>query len=157
MFENILASLLDEQEKKRNNTIFYINNGYCESWAPANRVFNDEGLKKYSTDARWNAYSAGKITREAAVKFAVDRYNKSIDKETAGKVARLETIAAAPDIDYISILISWKRSQTWGYNPTAETHDSNGKYTIGSASGCGYDKESAAVAASFNNNNSKRS
>lgn len=154
MFENILKSLLEEQENKKTSTLFYIENGYGLTWAPENRTASDKGLKDYSTDARWNAYKAGTLSREAAVEKAQARYIKKLEKETAAKIARLETIAAAPDIDYIMIDISWNRSSVWGYNPAVETSDNKGCYTTGRASGCGYDKESAAVAESFNRNNS---
>ena len=38
--------------------------------------------------------------------------------------------------------IVWVRSRTWGSNPNVQHHGT----TIGRASGCGYDKESAALA-----------
>jgi hypothetical protein len=39
----------------------------------------------------------------------------------------------------------------WGYNPSVEVRTNAGR-TTGSASGCGYDKESAAIADAFNKN-----
>ena len=41
-----------------------------------------------------------------------------------------------------SFRIVWVKSRTWGHNPNVKY---NG-YTVGKASGCGYDKESAALA-----------
>lgn len=154
MFENILKSLLEAQEERKNITSFYIKNGFCESWAAENKIASDEGIKRYSTPAKWDLYTAGKITREDAVKKAIERNNKKVDKETAAKIARLETIAAAPDLNYISINVEWKKSSVWGHNPHAEARDNKGIYTYGTASGCGYDKESSAVASALNANNS---
>lgn len=37
--------------------------------------------------------------------------------------------------------IIWVKSRTWGYNPNVKW----GNQTVGKASGCGYDKESAAL------------
>jgi hypothetical protein len=56
----------------------------------------------------------------------------------------------------ISIVVEWKKSRTWGSNPTATVRAFRGELihrTTGTASGCGYDKESAAVANALNANN----
>ena len=61
----------------------------------------------------------------------------------------------------ITISIEYKRSRTWGWNPNATiraTVRNNDDYAIawdmstGRASGCGYDKTSAATCHAFNNN-----
>lgn len=51
----------------------------------------------------------------------------------------------------MSISVEWKKSQTWGYNPHATVSAVN-TTTTGRASGCGYDKQSAAIAAAFDEN-----
>lgn len=130
------------EKKERKN---YIMNGYTGN--------NDAGLKRYLTETRWNQYQAGTITRKEAIPYAVKRMEKEIDKETAKKLARLERIEKASDINYIRVAIEWNRSRVWGSNPSVEVFtDAYNGYTRGSASGCGYDKESAAVAEAFNNN-----
>lgn len=47
------------------------------------------------------------------------------------------------------INVDWHRSRMWGSNPRAEVWANlagiRGDYTNGTVSGCGYDKESAAV------------
>lgn len=47
------------------------------------------------------------------------------------------------------INVDWHRSRMWGSNPRAEVWANlagiRGDYTTGTVSGCGYDKESAAV------------
>lgn len=56
----------------------------------------------------------------------------------------------------ISINIEYKRSRTWGWNPTATVTASldgvRTDTTIGTASGWGYDKLSAAVCEAFSEN-----
>lgn len=87
------------------------------------------------------------------------RTEKHEAKEYAAKLARIEA-AEKTEVKRasISILIEWKWSRTWGYNPTAhvtltaEMTDGTHKYqtATGTASGCGYDKGSAAVAQALN-------
>ena len=67
---------------------------------------------------------------------------------------RIETIARAnDDIENINISINWVKSPAWGYNPHATITTNNGTIAEGRASGCGYDKESAAIAEALNKNN----
>lgn len=48
----------------------------------------------------------------------------------------------------IKIEVNWTKNRTWGLNPCAELWD--GDYTNARVSGCGYDKESAAVSSALN-------
>jgi hypothetical protein len=54
----------------------------------------------------------------------------------------------------LTITVEWKKSRTWGYNPhvqvTAKNVDGPWGYANSTASGCGYDKESQAVADALN-------
>ena len=58
---------------------------------------------------------------------------------------------------YIELDVEWKRSATWGYNPSVDMRweDAEGYWhhleKAGRASGWGYDKHSAAVAEALNN------
>ena len=71
----------------------------------------------------------------------------------SAKRSEIETILSSPDLTTITINVERKKSKMWGYNPTVkvvvrsiEIHE----HTIGTASGCGYDKESAAIAEALN-------
>jgi hypothetical protein len=68
--------------------------------------------------------------------------------------AGLDLIRNAPEVVSISIGVEWAKSATWGRNPTASAcvETSDGRFTRyeGRASGCGYDKESAAIAEALN-------
>lgn len=148
-FTEIKKIVTEDSNKRQENTAFYIENGYFPTWAEEHHTDPDRGLKEYSTETRWNQYRAGTITREKAVEFATSRALKAIAKDTAATLAKLDRIAAAPDLNFISISVDWVRSRTWGYNPTAEIRTNAGTFT-GRASGCGYDKESAAIAEALN-------
>lgn len=134
-FEMLENRLHEDAKQQLNNTLFFIREGYLPTWAEENRTDSDRGLNKYLTDLRWQQYKTGKISREKAVEIASARATKQAEKALKKQLARLETVRNAPDINYIQIMIDWKRSATYG-----------------TASGCGYDKESTAVAQAFNAN-----
>ena len=85
-----------------------------------------------------------------------DRMKKirEIEKERLQELSRLEVVNDALDLDYIKIKVEWKKSNTWGYNPKCDAWTSGYHYDTGSASGCGYDKESAAVEKALRNSDS---
>ena len=93
----------------------------------------------------------GYIERNAnEKKYFIDCYKKAIKKA--------EAIAAAQTLTACRISVEWKKSRVWGYNPHATvdawTVDADGAQecttTTGRASGCGYDKQSAAIAEALN-------
>lgn len=86
---------------------------------------------------------------------------KQIKKEEAKKqivkndcLLKIQDMKKAGSLKYLKITVEWSRSQTWGYNPHVEAWAQYANigtlYNTGSASGCGYDKESAAVASAIN-------
>lgn len=93
---------------------------------------------------------AGQIP-EAAQKKMCARFDRENEKQRAKYLEKIERAEAAPDIRAAHINVDWKRSATWGYNPTAEIIGEK-RRTSGHASGCGYDKESAAIASAANAN-----
>lgn len=80
----------------------------------------------------------------------IKEYNTRLNKN----LKRIDTIENANNnIESITINIDWVRNTTWGYNPHAVVYTNNGDITEGRASGCGYDKESTAIAEALNKNN----
>lgn len=153
MFTNLKNRIEAEAAEAKEKARFYIEVGYYPTWAEENQRPGDNGIKHYCTAARWDAYQAGKISREKIVELTIKRMEKQQDKETAEKLEKLEKAAAAPDLENVSVSVEWKRSSTWGHNPTATiTIYAGGHWTqyTGTASGCGYDKRSAAVGAALN-------
>lgn len=149
LFEMLEKRIHEEHEKSITGKTFYIENGYCPTWAEEHRNNPDVGLKAYSTETRWKQYQSCIISREKAVELATKRACKDVEKDTAAKLAKLERMANVPDLVFISVSVEWVRSRTWGYNPHVEVRTNTGTYT-GTASGYGYDKESAAIADAFN-------
>ena len=126
--------------------------------ARADFAIYESYLQRYLTPAKLKEYEGGKISRAAAVELATARAAKEIDKQTAANLAKIERAATAPDLFAVYISIEWTRSRVWGYNPRTEarTFSKNADgVTVynsanGSASGCGYDKASAATSEAFN-------
>jgi len=87
---------------------------------------------------------------------------KAIVKAHNEKDSIIKKYEALKGITYkhikIEIAVSWKKSYTWGYNPHADvsifTKTSDDQTTYQrietTASGCGYDKLSSAIATAFN-------
>lgn len=148
-FANLAHLIEIEAEQKKARARFYIENGYCTEWN-GEHAKNDNGIKQESTPHRWHQYQTGEITREKAVELATKRREKEIDRETIKKNDQLLTARDAAEIKNVSIYVEWHRSQTWGYNPTATVIINGVQEYTGRASGCGYDKETAAVGAALN-------
>lgn len=151
MFEKLKERYLQDRQDQKEKTLFYIENGYMPTWNE--KEFSDNGIKRYCTATRWDQYTAGQIDRTKAVELAQKRYTKQLEKEIQKQLELLDVIAAAPDLQFISINVYYKRSSVWGYCPSVDVHTNNG-FSTGYASGCGYDKESAAVADAFNKDHS---
>lgn len=108
----------------------------------------DNGLQEYLTPGKWGKYSAGEMTRAKAVESAIARMEKQYHKRMTKELENIDAMMATKAPNFISIRVEWHKSPIWGYNPVAEVV--TGIYTTGKASGCGYDKESAAVASALN-------
>ena len=151
MFTELRKEFLKDRESQRKQNAFFIKHGYLSNWNEENKNENDNGLRRYSTNRRWEQYQNGEIDRAKAVELATKRMSKEIDKEITKKLAHIEAVENAPELDFCSVNVEYRRSSVWGYNPSVEAW-TNGERDIftGYASGCGYDKESAAVADAFN-------
>lgn len=80
-YKNIKNEVITDSETRKNNTAFYVLNGYMPTWAAEHRGDPDRGLREYSTATRWEQYKNGRITREKAVEFATARAFREIDKK----------------------------------------------------------------------------
>ena len=90
-------------------------------------------------------------TIKALKQYLSNRWNKQIEKSISEVDGKLSFIYDYPEIKEITITVEWKRNRTWGNNPTAETFISGlGRLSSGSIGGCGYDKQSTAVAEVLN-------
>lgn len=107
------------------------------------------------TAAQYNHLKNGNLKRFKEL------VRKQIEKEEAKKqivkndcMLKIQDMKNAGPLETLKIIVEWSRSQTWGYNPHAQAWAQYANigtlYNTGSASGCGYDKESAAVASAIN-------
>ncbi|RDY21428.1 hypothetical protein [Criibacterium bergeronii] len=149
LFTNLRALLIQEANKEKEETTLFIKKGYCFSWSEEHRKESDNGLRRHSTATRWEQYQNGNISREKAEELAIKRAMKQHDKQLNEALKLLQSVENAEELNYINISIDWVSSRTWGNNPHVEAFI-DGKMFTGSASGCGYDKESAAVAQALN-------
>ena len=102
--------------------------------------------------ARLTARQAAKPIAEAK-KIALAKSRANYDAEIAATRDNFERISTAPELISVDIAVEWRKSSVWGYCPhvTANISDANGWTRCeGYASGCGYDKESAAIAKALN-------
>lgn len=72
-------------------------------------------------------------------------------KSTKIRIDKLNKAEGAADVQQFTVTVEWVKSRTWGKNPHATVYGRN-FITKDFASGCGYDKESAAIAGAFNDN-----
>lgn len=140
-FERMRKAVQEENEKYFRNHSEYIKR-------------SENTLKAESTAARWNNYKSGKADRETTERYAIERKDRYFKKQLEKNLETIKTAEnSTPEIESITIFIDWKRNATWGHNPHAEiTIDTaTRRYTYhGTASGCGYDKRSAAVVSALN-------
>lgn len=94
------------------------------------------------------------LTTKEIKEILKNKITKEYEKRQEKNTKRINTITEANEnITNINININWVKSPTWGYNPHATITDNLGNITEGKASGCGYDKESTAIADALNKNN----
>jgi len=106
-------------------------------------------LTKTTLKKQWRSLKELKdylITRELKMK------QRELDKQRT-KVFNI--LNSDKNVESITIGIEWKRSSTWGHNPTATATINFDDYTreefsSGSIGGCGYDKESTAISEALN-------
>lgn len=114
---------------------------------------NENLIRRFSTAYTYGKYQAGDFPHEKAYKKAYDKMVRTIYKERDEKLEKLTKIEQAEDIEQIRISVEWKKSPAWENNPHVElsAYSSNGCDTAkATASGCGYDKESQAIAKALN-------
>lgn len=87
--------------------------------------------------------------------YLIKRYDLKKEKELLKEISQIDTVYNSTDVDSIKISVEWKKSSMWGNNPTAEIRvfykdNSSDVFCSGSIGGCGYDKESTAIANALN-------
>ena len=141
-------------EKLKNEVIKENNKQLKKSISNLNKAKKEDLLDMWYYAEKLTKRQKEKLeNKELTIKEAKNIIKNKIIEENQKRIEkdlkRIETIKNACDnITHISINVEWTRNTTWGYNPHATVYTSNGDATEGRASGCGYDKESAAIAES---------
>ena len=119
-----------------------------------NDILNLWYYKDKLTDTQYNKYINNELTDKQIKEILKKKIIKEYEKRKDKTLKRIETITQANEkITNINISVNWVKNATWGYNPHATITTDFGTMTEGKASGCGYDKESAAIAEALNKNN----
>ena len=88
---------------------------------------------------------------EKIIEKITNKRKREINREIEKRFDRLHEVEEVETPTAVSIVVEWHKSRTWGMNPRARVA-AKSCATYGSASGCGYDKESAAIASALNQN-----
>lgn len=148
MFENLkkaINSHYDEAEKEFSVKLEGLTVGAAlDSWYYRERM-TAAALK----DAQ--AMEKGEMLTDAIKEKMRGRFSRENEKARAAKLEKLENAAQYSAPRFVNVSVEWHKSATWGYNPTAAVCAGR-RRTEGRASGCGYDKGSAAIASACNVN-----
>lgn len=94
---------------------------------------------------------------EEQKKIILKKLQKKSDSELVELSKKLKDVAGAPAFFSAVVSVEWKRSATWGKNPTAtaKIKTENGTTILNGSTvtGCGFDKLSEAVARALNASN----
>ncbi len=144
IFPNLFAAIKTELEK---NTAEFISG--LRQYETVESILNHWQYNQYMTATK----KAQKWELPALIEYIISRKIKADNKKLERELSKLEAVSAAPDFTgEISVSVEWVKSRMWGYNPKVELSIWGGEFAryYGSASGCGYDKESAAIADALN-------
>lgn len=120
----------------------------------AGEIVNNWYFRQYTTPKVFATLQAMDPNEKPAAVILEKINAKKAREEKKNTARRLEKIEAAENIAAASwavVNVKFVRSKTWGYNPRVDLNAA-GTITTGTASGCGYDKESAAIADAMNAN-----
>lgn len=148
MYSNLQAMLVKESENNLAKTDALLQKTTCGA------ALKTWGIRNLMTDVAHRAVSQAtpeSSLPEVAYKKMMARATSQQRKTIATYSAKLDAVEAAQFPDVIRVTVEWRRSRTWGLNPLV-TVSAGDCVTDGKASGCGYDKESAAVASAMNKN-----
>lgn len=91
--------------------------------------------------------------------YLIERKRRATNKAIARETTSIRSVFNAGELIDVKITIEWKKSRMWGSNPSAECWytytdtmgiEQSGCVSSGSIGGCGYDKQSTAVAKCLN-------
>lgn len=118
---------------------------YKRALSALNKYYNKNAREAKKRDFRLDARGVRVPMTPAGLRADL----KQNEQKRARALAWLEKCNNAPALDSLLVNVEWIKNRTWGNNPRAEvaiySTDGNAERGTGRASGCGYDKRSAAV------------
>lgn len=118
---------------------------YKRAQSALNKYYNKQARNARRRDFRLDSRGVRVPMTPAGLRAEL----RDIEKKRAAALAWLDACNAAPAFDVMMINVDWVKNPTWGNNPHAgvAVYGDNGpsERLNGSASGCGYDKRSAAI------------
>lgn len=148
MYPYLDAMLTKEVERNLARTESVLHNAKC------GEALKTWGLRNLMTPMARDMVSMaeeGEPIPEMAIRKMLARAARRERKSLADAEVKMDRANSAEYPDKITISVEWRKTKSWGMNPTA-TVRAGGCVTTASATGCGYDKESAAVASAMNKN-----
>lgn len=98
-----------------------------------------------------NGLNADELPPVAILEKIKAKHARKEAKYTAARLAKLADAEQARAVETVDVSVEFVRSRVWGWNPRA-TVRAWSCVTEDSASGCGHDREAAAIAGAFNAN-----
>lgn len=148
MFENIIKAIA-EAAREQSAKFF----AHMETCTTIGALRNDNYVKRYTTPKQCERLLAmddsEAIPNKDYVKI-MNKYTATIQKRQKTAIDKLYAAEAAEMPKNIALHITWTRNNTWCWNPHVECTVDYKTSTYGTASGCGYDKTSAAAAEALN-------
>lgn len=121
--------------------------------ASSNDILDSWYYKEKLTKRQLEKIQNNELTTKTTKELIENKIIKEYESRLVKNIKKIDMIQQTNnDINTINISINWVKSATWGYNPHATVTTDAGQFTEGRASGCGYDKESAAIAEALNKN-----
>ena len=111
---------------------------------------NKENMQKKLTARQYEKLQNKQLSMVDVKKIIIEKTIKQETKEFfTPTLESINRAASARPLEFGIINVEWNHNRTWGMNPTAEINI-NGVIYSANASGCGYDKLSAAIASALN-------
>ena len=154
--QNVLNSIQNAAQKVIDSSAEFIRK---EAQTAAD-IRNKWNLRDYCTPKQFDRLAAmqdGEPIPAADLDKMTAKAARKIERDAAKASDKAQTVAQLDAPEFIRLYITWTRSAVWGWNPhctlTTWSRSGNGyndETTYGKASGCGYDKTSAACAEALN-------
>lgn len=128
-FKNLRSLVIEENQNALNKRL--------------EKIKTEEGLKEVLSLERKNYKGTEEQIRLKLLRHLVAQKDKQLKED----LQKLELAEQSKEFSSLIVSVEWSKSRMWGNNPTAST---NYGFKGSSIGGCGYDKQSTALAEGLN-------